>query len=199
MYSINELHFPFKNGTPEKYEFQIKNGLFSIREGVDEQFRQIFVKCTNMNPNQRPRINDLIEDPYFSEAILHILIDQKKYQEFEFTLISYCKLLIKSNIKKIGEIKESIFKIYENIIVLNSLKGNMKNDKTYFKENFDKLKSMLHPYIQKYSKPKKNLKTNYWMKGNQYERGRLNKYEYSRNKISGVRYWKKHFKALNLN
>lgn len=70
LYSISELEFPFKNDDPELIVKQIIKGNLSIRKGIDLNLRNLIEKCTNLNPQNRPTIDDIIRDDYFIEKNL---------------------------------------------------------------------------------------------------------------------------------
>lgn len=66
LYSISELQFPFKYGEPESIVKQIIGGELSIRKGIDLHLRNLIEKCTKKNPQNRPSIEDILLDEYFT-------------------------------------------------------------------------------------------------------------------------------------
>ena len=65
LYAISELQFPFKDGDQNYIIKQIVSGNLSIRPEVDQKLRTIVESCTQMNPQNRPTIDDLIKHDYF--------------------------------------------------------------------------------------------------------------------------------------
>lgn len=66
LYSLSELQFPFKDGDQNFIIKQIVNGCLSIRQDMDENLMKLVQKCTDMNPQMRPTIDDIIHDEYFA-------------------------------------------------------------------------------------------------------------------------------------
>lgn len=66
LYSLSELQFPFKDGDQNFIVRQIISGCLSIRNGMDENLVRLVKKCTAMNPQERPTIDDIIHDEYFA-------------------------------------------------------------------------------------------------------------------------------------
>lgn len=65
LYSISELQFPFKDGNQDFIVQQIIKGKLSIRPGIEKKLKAIVERCTQMKPENRPTIDDLIKDDYF--------------------------------------------------------------------------------------------------------------------------------------
>lgn len=65
LYSLSELQFPFKDGDQDYIVQQIIRGNLSIRQGMEKKLRSLVEKCTQIKPESRPTIDDLIKDDYF--------------------------------------------------------------------------------------------------------------------------------------
>lgn len=74
LYSLSELQFPFRSGDQNFIIQQIISGSLSIRNGLDYRLKRLVEKCTSMNPQCRPTIEDIIHDEYF--AFEHITYNQ---------------------------------------------------------------------------------------------------------------------------
>ena len=53
--------FPFRNGSKEYIVQQIVNGDLYIQGGINKNIRKNLIKCTNLNPNKRPSIDDILK------------------------------------------------------------------------------------------------------------------------------------------
>lgn len=89
LYSLSELQFPFKDGDQNYIVKQIVNGNLSIRAGIDSKLRRIVECCTQMNPTDRPSINDLMKDEYF---YLEDETEENKDNNFDMKLSNFSKL-----------------------------------------------------------------------------------------------------------
>lgn len=65
LYSILELQFPFKDGDQQFIIKQIVGHTLSIREGINKMFRLLIEHCCALDPNDRPTVDDIINDEYF--------------------------------------------------------------------------------------------------------------------------------------
>ena len=66
LYCSMEIHFPFKEGDQDCIIRQIVSGKLCIGKEIDEKLRRLVVKCTDLNPNKRPTIEEVIKDEYFT-------------------------------------------------------------------------------------------------------------------------------------
>lgn len=66
LYSIAELEFPFIDGDHKFIAQQIKRGKLAIRQEIDVKLLDIVHKCTNLNPGERPNIDEILKHDYFS-------------------------------------------------------------------------------------------------------------------------------------
>lgn len=82
LYSMSELEFPFENDDQYTIIQQILNGKLSIRKGIDNKLCKLVEKCTSINPQNRPTIEEIINDDYF-------LCDNKNNNMFQSKINSY--------------------------------------------------------------------------------------------------------------
>lgn len=66
LYSLMELQFPFKDGDQQFIVKQIVTGHLSIRSGLANEAKKLIKKCTDMKPENRPTIEDIMNDDVFS-------------------------------------------------------------------------------------------------------------------------------------
>ncbi|KAK8839376.1 hypothetical protein M9Y10_032312 [Tritrichomonas musculus] len=66
LYALSELQFPFISGNQTFIIQQIMSGCLSIRSGIDEKLLRLVQKCTSMNPQYRPSIEEILNDEYFN-------------------------------------------------------------------------------------------------------------------------------------
>lgn len=69
LYSLSELQFPFQSGNQEFIVQQIVNGCLYIQCGLNRKLRRLVMKCTSMNPKNRPSIDDILKDEYLNDEI----------------------------------------------------------------------------------------------------------------------------------
>ncbi|KAK8899708.1 hypothetical protein M9Y10_002030 [Tritrichomonas musculus] len=61
LYSLSELQFPFKNGDHDSIIQQIITGNLEMRPGMNQKLQKIVNICTQINPEKRPCIDDLVQ------------------------------------------------------------------------------------------------------------------------------------------
>lgn len=66
LYSLEALRFPFKDGSDEFIMKQIIQNKLSISNDLDNQLRQLVIRCTDLNPASRPNISDILKNPYLN-------------------------------------------------------------------------------------------------------------------------------------
>lgn len=64
LYVISEKRFPFDAQNQSYSLYQIKHGYLYINP--NEKIQYIVAKCTKMNPDERPSINEIFNDDYFN-------------------------------------------------------------------------------------------------------------------------------------
>ena len=65
IYSLYELQFPFQDGNQQYIVEQIVKGRLNIRNGIDKRLNSFVRNCTRVDPNNRPNIEDVINDQLF--------------------------------------------------------------------------------------------------------------------------------------
>lgn len=66
LYTLSELAFPFHKGSDDYVIDQITNGNLSFKYNMDLKLRKLIKKCTDINPLNRPTIDEIINDEYFT-------------------------------------------------------------------------------------------------------------------------------------
>lgn len=66
LYSLAVFHFPFKDGDDQSIVKQIVANKLSISNKLDNQLRQLVIRCTDKEPMNRPTISEILNDPYFN-------------------------------------------------------------------------------------------------------------------------------------
>ena len=160
--SIHCIHagmYPYREGSERSAITQTLRGDLMIGSDIDGKLRQLLLKCTHLNPSKRPSIDDIIKDKYFTEEFLHQFIDE----------VFPC---IKVHIQNCGKIvNETIFKLYENLVILNNLKESDKESSTVLNGRLALMEKILRLHITKYCKDKSVFK----IKGNQYIKKELDR------------------------
>lgn len=85
LYTLTELKFPFETGSNEFILRQIISGRLSFDNDFDKRLLNLIKKCTNIEPNRRPSINEILNDEYIT--------NQKKFESCNDTKIEKMKLL----------------------------------------------------------------------------------------------------------
>lgn len=65
LYSLSENQFPYKSGDTRYIVNEIKSGKLSIGDNVSNSLRKVVEKCTQIQPQKRPSIEELMNDEYF--------------------------------------------------------------------------------------------------------------------------------------
>ena len=66
--------FLSKMATIKKLFYRLFQEKFDLRQGIDNRLKQIVTKCASINPYERPTIEEVIKDYYFTEIIhLHLI------------------------------------------------------------------------------------------------------------------------------
>lgn len=84
IYSLFELQFPFKDGKQSFIIKQIMSGNLLINKSLDPRIRKIVEQCTNVDPNKRPTIDEILQSDYFNEIHNQQLIESKDNNSTEF-------------------------------------------------------------------------------------------------------------------
>lgn len=66
IYCLSEMDFPFKRGNAHLVIKQITSGELYINNNMPNKLRKLIKKCTSLIPMNRPTIDELINDEYFS-------------------------------------------------------------------------------------------------------------------------------------
>lgn len=66
IYCLSEMNFPFKSGDEHLVIKQITTGKLCINHNIPRKLRKLIIKCTDLIPMNRPTIDELINDEYFS-------------------------------------------------------------------------------------------------------------------------------------
>lgn len=69
LYSISELQFPFRDGDRNYIVKQIVSGNLSLRPGMDKKLKNLVLKCTALDPENRPTIDEILNDEYFDSCL----------------------------------------------------------------------------------------------------------------------------------
>lgn len=67
LYSIFELEFPYESNSANTIMNQIVKGSLSFRNDMNKQLRKLIERCTHMNPQLRPDIDDILEDEFLND------------------------------------------------------------------------------------------------------------------------------------
>lgn len=67
LYSLSELQFPFIDGSKSDIVKQIVNGCLYIQNDLNKKLRNLVIKCTDLNPNNRPCIDEILKDDYLND------------------------------------------------------------------------------------------------------------------------------------
>ncbi|OHT03626.1 CAMK family protein kinase [Tritrichomonas foetus] len=70
LYSIVELKFPFRDGSQKFIVRQIISGKLNISPRLSSSLKKLILRCTDMIPENRPSIKEVICDSYF-DCSLH--------------------------------------------------------------------------------------------------------------------------------
>lgn len=66
LYCISESSFPYKNGNSKFIIEQIISGSLRLSPTISESLKNVVVKCTDLKPENRPTIEELMKYDYFS-------------------------------------------------------------------------------------------------------------------------------------
>lgn len=66
IYCLSENNFPFKRGNDFFVINQIKSGKLCLCEKISPSLKKLVQKCTDLRPMNRPTIEEIINDEYFS-------------------------------------------------------------------------------------------------------------------------------------
>ncbi|KAK8839853.1 hypothetical protein M9Y10_031565 [Tritrichomonas musculus] len=66
LYSMSALQFPYIEDDQDSIVQQITSGKLTLTGNIDNQLRNIVEKCTCLNPENRPSVEDLLRDDYFN-------------------------------------------------------------------------------------------------------------------------------------
>lgn len=69
LYSIFELTFPFKDGDQNYIIKQIVSGDLYIPSSMDKNLLHIILKCLDLNPKNRPTIEEILDNEFFDFGI----------------------------------------------------------------------------------------------------------------------------------
>lgn len=159
IYGIHAGMYPYRDGSERSAMMQTLRGDLNIGSEIDGKLRQLLLKCTHLIPSKRPSIDDIIKDKYFTEAFLHQFIDEA-FPYIKVHIQNCCKI-----------VNEAIFKLYENLVILNNLKESNKGSNTILNGRLALMEKILHLHITKYCKDKSVFK----IKGNQYIKKELDR------------------------
>lgn len=63
---MSALQFPYMEDDQDSIVQQITSGKLTLTGNIDNQLRNIVEKCTCLNPENRPSVEDLLRDDYFN-------------------------------------------------------------------------------------------------------------------------------------
>lgn len=66
LYSFFELQFPYKGENDEEIIQQIIKGQLTYNENMNNNLKKLIQQCTNMNPQLRPSIENILNNEYLS-------------------------------------------------------------------------------------------------------------------------------------
>ena len=69
LYSLFELTFPFKDGDQDFIINQIVNGDLYFPSSMDKELLNLILRCVDMNPQNRPTIQEILEHEFFDMGI----------------------------------------------------------------------------------------------------------------------------------
>jgi serine/threonine protein kinase len=67
LYAMETGKFPFSGDNDQRVATQIRNGQLKYAKGLDPVLEALLRKMTKVNPNERPTVDAVLEDPYFDE------------------------------------------------------------------------------------------------------------------------------------
>lgn len=67
LYSITELEFPFDDGSDQFIIRQIVSGRLTFNSGIDKNLKKLIEKCTDLDPNRRPSVDEILNDDYLCD------------------------------------------------------------------------------------------------------------------------------------
>lgn len=65
LYSLSEKQFPYKSGNTKFVVNEIKSGKLTLGDNIPNDLRKIVENCTRIQPEDRPSIEELMENKYF--------------------------------------------------------------------------------------------------------------------------------------
>lgn len=65
LYCLSEGRFPYKNGKPKFVIGQISSGKLCFSSTITEKLKKLVQKCTNLKPENRPSVEEIMDDEYF--------------------------------------------------------------------------------------------------------------------------------------
>jgi serine/threonine protein kinase len=68
LYAMATASFPFGGRTDRQIVQQISRGLLPYPRGMDAQIAALVRRMTKVNPNERPTIDEVLEDPFFEDV-----------------------------------------------------------------------------------------------------------------------------------
>jgi serine/threonine protein kinase len=78
LYAMTTGRFPFVGTDDRKIVSQILRGNLKFQEDLDPDVEALVRRLTKLNPNERPTIDEVLEDPYFStideEPVKHVIM-----------------------------------------------------------------------------------------------------------------------------
>ena len=83
LYSMTEKEFPYESDDQKQIVQQILNGKLTIKKETDPLLKRLFEKCTVLNPQNRPSIDDIIHDAYFISDYKNNNLCQKKINSYK--------------------------------------------------------------------------------------------------------------------
>ena len=105
LYIVSEGSFPFINGNQKFTIMQITSGKLNFKPDISDILINVIKRCTQLNPENRPTIEELIEDEYFcnfnkiDEFLIQDNIDPFVYNDqfsynFGFDMFDDCLALV---------------------------------------------------------------------------------------------------------
>ncbi|OHT10072.1 CAMK family protein kinase [Tritrichomonas foetus] len=84
LYAINELQFPYRDGDRKYLVKQISTGKLNISHTMERSLKKLIRRCTNLKPESRPSIEELLSDKWLDEEVnveTNLFIDENILDE----------------------------------------------------------------------------------------------------------------------
>lgn len=165
LYSLDQLEFPVKDGDESFIKAQISKGKLKFKKNIDHNLLSLVLRCTNIDANKRPKIEDIINDDYFVDGFNY---QNKKSIKFESNVLfeELNQNSKENNLIDIIQKKTNYSKDIENQLISYIMENKEKTQNFDFICNYHKENDLKNNNIKIKSKLNEMFLFSYVLKSN---------------------------------